>query len=66
MSDYNLKGDYKINAYIIEKNESPFAGVGVAVVTPFDEDNKIDKQAIYRISEVYIGKVSIWVHLTIN
>ena len=51
MSDYNLKGDYKINPFIIEKNESPFAGVGVAVVTPFDEDNKIDKQAIYRISD---------------
>ena len=51
MSDYNLKGDYKINPFIIEKNESPFAGIGVAVVTPFDQNNKIDKQAIYRISD---------------
>ena len=47
MSDYSLKGEYKINPYIIEKNESPFSGIGVAVVTPFDQDNKIDKQAIY-------------------
>ena len=51
MSHYNLKGDYKINPFIIEKNESPFAGIGVAVVTPFDQNNKIDKQAIYRISD---------------
>ena len=51
MSDYNLKGDYKINPFIIEKNESPFAGIGVAVITPFDQNNKIDKQAIYRISD---------------
>ncbi len=51
MSDYNLKGDYKINPFIIEKNESPFAGIGVAVVTPFDQNNKIDKQSIYRISD---------------
>ena len=51
MSYYNLRGDYKINPFIIEKNESPFAGVGVAVVTPFDQNNKIDKQAIYRISD---------------
>ena len=51
MSDYNLKGDYKINPYITEKNESPFAGVGVAVVTPFDQNNKIDKKAIYKISD---------------
>ena len=50
MRDYNLKGEYKINPYIIEKNESRFSGIGVAVVTPFDQDNKIDKQAIHRIS----------------
>ena len=51
MSDYNLKGDYKINPFINEKNKSPFAGIGVAVITPFDQNNKIDKQAIYRISD---------------
>ena len=51
MSDYNLKGDYKINPFITDKNQSPFAGVGVAVVTPFDQNNKIDKQAIHRISD---------------
>ena len=50
MSYYVMKGEYKINPYIIEKNESPFAGIGVAVVTPFNLDNKIDKQAIHRIS----------------
>ena len=51
MSYYVSKGLYKINPFIIEKNESPFAGIGVAVVTPFDQNNKIDKQAIYRISD---------------
>ena len=51
MSYNNLKGDYKTNPYITEKNESPFAGIGVAVVTPFDQNNKIDKQAIHRISD---------------
>ena len=59
MSDYSLKGEYKINPYIIEKNESPFSGIGVAVVTPFDQDNKIDKQAIYRISNhLFLNGVS--------
>ena len=51
MSYYVMKGEYKINPYIVEKNKSPFAGIGVAVVTPFNQDNKIDKQAIYRISD---------------
>ncbi len=46
-----MKGEYKINPYIVEKNKSPFAGIGVAVVTPFNQDNKIDKQAIHRISD---------------
>ena len=50
MSYYVMKGEYKINPYIIDKNESPFAGIGVAVVTPFNQENKIDKQAIHRIS----------------
>ena len=59
MSDYSLKGEYKINPYIIEKNESLFSGLGVAVVTPFDQDNKIDKQAIYRISNhLFLNGVS--------
>ena len=51
MSDFILKGNYKINPFILEKNESPFAGVGVAVITPFDHNNKIDKESIYKISD---------------
>ena len=51
MSDFILKGNYKINPFIVEKNKSPFAGVGVAVITPFDQNNKIDKESIYKISD---------------
>ena len=51
MSNFILKGNYKINPFIVEKNKSPFAGVGVAVITPFDQNNKIDKESIYKISD---------------
>ncbi len=42
---------YKTNPFITQKNKSIFAGVGVAVVTPFDDYNKIDKKAIYKLSD---------------
>ena len=59
MSDFILKGNYKINPFILEKNESPFAGVGVAVITPFDHNNKIDKESIYKISDhLYCNGIS--------
>ena len=38
---------------------SIFSGVGVAVVTPFDENNNIDEQAIYTISDYLLeNKIS--------
>lgn len=52
MSDFILKGK-QIHRLISEKNKSPFAGVGVAVVTPFDKNNKIDKEAIYKLSDQF-------------
>ena len=59
MSDFILKGNYKINPFILEKNESPFAGVGVAVITPFDHNNKIDKESIHKISDhLYCNGIS--------
>ena len=38
---------------------SIFSGVGVAVVTPFDENNNIDEKAIYTISDYLLeNKIS--------
>ena len=59
MSDYNLKGDYKINPFIIEKNESPFAGIGVAVVTPFDQNNKMISRPSAELVTIYFIMVSL-------
>ena len=43
MSNLITNKNYKVNPYIHEKKQSFFAGVGVAVVTPFTENNEIDK-----------------------
>ena len=51
MSNLNTKKNYKVNPYIKEKNQSIFAGIGVAVVTPFTENNEIDKESIYKLSD---------------
>ena len=51
MSNLNTKKNYKVNPYINEKNQSIFAGIGVAVVTPFTENNEIDKESIYKLSD---------------
>lgn len=42
---------YRINPFIKQKNKSIFAGVGVAVVTPFNDQDEIDIEAIYKLSE---------------
>ncbi len=42
---------YKINPFINQKNKSIFAGVGIAIVTPFNNYDKIDKEAIYKLSD---------------
>ena len=49
MSDLITNKNYKFNPYIYEKKQSIFAGIGVAVVTPFTENNEIDKEAIYKL-----------------
>ncbi len=54
MSSLNVNKNYKVNPFIFEKNKSIFAGVGVAVVTPFTENNKIDKDAIYKLSDYFL------------
>ena len=54
MSSLNVNKNYKVNPFIYEKNKSIFAGVGVAVVTPFTENNKIDKDAIYKLSDYFL------------
>tara|TARA_B100001027_G_scaffold203049_1_gene164205 strand:- start:231 stop:1202 length:972 start_codon:yes stop_codon:yes gene_type:complete len=51
VSNLNINKSYKINPYINKKNQSIFAGIGVAVVTPFTENNEIDKEAIYKLSD---------------
>ena len=51
MSNSNIIKKFKVNPYINEKNQSIFAGIGVAVVTPFTENNEIDKEAIYKLSD---------------
>ncbi len=42
---------YRINPFITQKNKSIFAGVGVAVVTPFNDQDEIDIEAIYKLSD---------------
>jgi len=51
VSNSNIIKKFKVNPYINEKNQSIFAGIGVAVVTPFTENNEIDKEAIYKLSD---------------
>ena len=51
MSNLIINKNYKVNPYISEKNQSIFAGIGVAVVTPFTENNEIDEEAIYKLSD---------------
>ena len=51
MSNSNIIKKFKVNPYINEKNQSIFAGIGVAVVTPFTENNEIDEEAIYKLSD---------------
>ena len=50
MSNLTTNKNYKFNPYIYEKKQSIFAGIGVAVVTPFTENDEIDKEAIYKLS----------------
>ena len=45
--------NYKINPFIYEKNKSLFSGVGVASVTPFDNNGGIDLNAIDRLCEYF-------------
>ena len=51
MNNHQVRGSYKLNPFIHAKNQSIFAGVGVAVVTPFNDKNEIDISAIYRLSD---------------
>ena len=51
MSNLNTNKNFKLNPFIIEKNPSIFAGIGVAVVTPFTENNEIDKESIFKLSD---------------
>ncbi len=51
--------NYKINPFIYEKNKSLFSGVGVASVTPFDNNGNIDLNAIDRLCEYFfLGGIS--------
>ena len=51
--------NYKINPLIYEKNKSLFSGVGVASVTPFDNNGNIDLNAIDRLCEYFfLGGIS--------
>ena len=51
--------NYKINPFIYEKNKSLFSGVGVASVTPFDNNGNIDLDAIDRLCEYFfLGGIS--------
>ena len=51
--------NYKINPLIYEKHKSLFSGVGVASVTPFDNNGKIDLDAIDRLCEYFfLGGIS--------
>ena len=44
MSDLITNKNYKFNPYIYEKKQSIFAGIGVAVVTPFTENDEITEE----------------------
>ena len=50
MNNHQVRGSYKLNPFIHDKNQSIFAGVGVAVVTPFNDKNEIDISAIFNLT----------------
>ena len=47
MSNLITNKNYKYNPYIYEKKQSIFAGIGVAVVTPFTDNDEIDLSLIH-------------------
>ena len=58
MSNSNTNKKFKGKSLYKRKNQSFFAGIGVAVVTPFTENNEIDEEAIYKLSDHFFNGIS--------